>query len=220
MQKGFFERLVRKPSPTLREIAGRGIDVQGAGHAEIAFPFVALGPLVCETLWSLSCGFVYHRHDTDEGDEPLWVFHSITVAARLGLLLLFWQKPRDERCFILKMMSKIQVFYLIICCSVLAVWEAERSKVGSFARWKALPLTVYTSMFGLACVGMKRLASQPFCGTVVLQLFLARGRGCFFVPSFLASEEPYRGPWRMEAESDSYSSPSSTESSESTKSTE
>ena len=151
MQKGFFERLVRKPSPTLREIAGRGIDVQGAGHAEIAFPFVALGPLVCETLWSLSCGFVYHRHDTDEGDEPLWVFHSITVAARLGLLLLLWRSPRDERCFILKMISKIVAVYLVTCCPLLAVWETQRSKIARYLIWFAVPLTVYTIMLGLAC---------------------------------------------------------------------
>ena len=197
-------------SPTLREIARRGIDVRGAGHAEIAFPFVALVPLTCETLWSIYCGFVYQHHGIDVGDVPLWLIHSITVAARLGLLLLLWQRPRDERCFILKMMSKIVAVYLIIVCPLLAVWETHHSKLAEFRRWFALPLTVYTSMFGLACFGMKRLAFQPFCGSVLLRLFLARGRCCCVLPS----EELCNAPVRMQTESDIDSSPSSTESTE------
>ena len=151
-------------SPTLREIARRGIDVRGAGHAEIAFPFVALVPLVLETLLSIYCGFVY---EIDVGVVPLWLIHSITVAARLGLLLLLWQKPRDERCFILKMMSKIVAVYLTICCPLLAFWEAERSNFGQYRRWFPLPLTVYTSMFGLACallaLGFLSCRSHPEC---------------------------------------------------------
>ena len=115
-------------SPTLREIARRGIDVRGAGHAEIAFPFVALVPLVLETLLSIYCGFVY---EIDVGVVPLWLIHSITVAARLGLLLLLWQKPRDERCFILKMMSKIVAVYLTICCPLLAFWKLSGATSGS-----------------------------------------------------------------------------------------
>ncbi|OLQ11953.1 hypothetical protein AK812_SmicGene4206 [Symbiodinium microadriaticum] len=39
-------------SPTLREIARAGIDVEGAGNAVMAFPVVALVPLNLETLWS------------------------------------------------------------------------------------------------------------------------------------------------------------------------
>ena len=107
-------------SPTLRDISHQGIDVRGAGHAEIAFPFVALVPLVWETLWSIYCDFVYLKNDISFEYIPLWFWESITVLARLGLLLLLWRSPRDERCFILKMMSKIVAVYLVISSPLLA----------------------------------------------------------------------------------------------------
>ncbi|CAE7254942.1 unnamed protein product [Symbiodinium microadriaticum] len=185
-------------SSTLRDIAHRGIEIQGAGHAEIAFPFVALVPLTCETLWSIYSQFVYGRNGIDLVFVPLWLMLSITVAARLGLLLLLWRSPRDERCFILKMISKTVAVYLVTGCPLLAVWETQRSKVARYMIWFAVPLTVYTIMLGLACLGMKRLASLPLCGTVLLQLFLARGRGC----CVLRSEEPFRTPMLAETESD------------------
>eukprot|EP00439_Symbiodinium_sp_Y106_P044471 s3045_g5.t1 len=197
-------------SPRLREIARRGIDIRGAGHAEIALPFVALVPLTCVALWSIYCCFVYLRGNIVVGFVPLLFVHSTSVAARLGLLLLLWQKPRDERCFVLKMMSKIVAVYMIICCPIIGVWETQPSRVAQYRVWFAVPVTVYTSMLGLACLGMKRLASLPFCGTALLQLFLARGRGC----CVLRSEEPFRAPTRMETESDRDTSPSSTESTE------
>ncbi|CAE7945259.1 unnamed protein product [Symbiodinium necroappetens] len=193
-------------SPTLRDISHRGIDVRGAGHAEIAFPFVALVPLVWETLWSIYCDFVYLKNDISFEYIPLWFWESITVLARLGLLFLLWKKPRDERCFILKMMSKIVAVYLVISSPLLAVWESQANKVTPDRRWFALPLTVYTSMLGLACLGMKRLASLPLCGTVFLQLLLARG--CCVLPSAV----PPWTPVRVETDSDSDSSVSSSES--------
>ena len=138
-------------SSTLRDIAHRGIEIQGAGHAEIAFPFVALVPLTCETLWSIYSQFVYGRNGIDLVFVPLWLMLSITVAARLGLLLLLWRSPRDERCFILKMISKTVAVYLVTGCPLLAVWETQRSKVARYMIWFAVPLTVYTIMLGLAC---------------------------------------------------------------------
>ncbi|CAE7297732.1 unnamed protein product, partial [Symbiodinium sp. KB8] len=195
-------------SPRLREIARRGVDIRGAGHAEIALPFVALVPLTCVALWSLYCCLFYLRHNIVLRFVPIELIHGITVADRLGLLLLLWRSPRDERCFILKMMSKVVAVYMIICCPIIGVWETHPSKVAQYRVWFAVPLTVYTSMLGLACLGMKRLGSLPFCGTALLQLFLARGRGC----CVLRSEEPFRAPTRMETESDRDTSPSSAES--------
>ena len=159
-------------SPTLREIARRGINVRGAGHAEIAVAFVALVPLTCETLWSIYCDVVYLRDDMNIGFVPVWLMHGIIVVARLGLLFLLWQKPRDERCFILKMMSKILVLYLIICCPLLADWETQRSEVRKFRRWFALPLTLYSCTFGLACTLLAvafLVQSHPKCNAFVLQ---------------------------------------------------
>ena len=159
-------------SPTLREIARRGINVRGAGHAEIAVAFVALVPLTCESLWSIYCDVVYLPDDINIGFVPVWLMHGITVVARLGLLFLLWQKPRDERCFILKMMSKILVLYLIICCPLLADWETQRSEVRQFRRWFALPLTLYSCTFGLACTLLAvafLVQSHPKCNAFVLQ---------------------------------------------------
>ena len=138
-------------SPRLREIARRGVDIRGAGHAEIALPFVALVPLTCVALWSIYCCFVYLRHNVVLGSVPLVLIHSATVAARLGLLLLLWQRPRDERCFILKMMSKIVAVYLIVCCPIIGVWETQPRKVAQYRAWFAVPLAAYTSMLALAC---------------------------------------------------------------------
>ena len=115
------------------------------------FPFVALVPLTCETLWSIYSQFVYGRNGIALVFVPLWLMLSITVAARLGLLLLLWRSPRDERCFILKMISKTVAVYLVTGCPLLAVWETQRSKVARYMIWFAVPLTVYTIMLGLAC---------------------------------------------------------------------
>ena len=137
-------------SPTLRAVAKRSIDIRGAGHAEIAFPFLALVPLTLETAWSIYGDFV-HNNDVYLRVAPFWLIHSITVAARVGLLILLWRSPRDERCFILKMICKMVAVYLILYCSLHAVWTSQQSIVAQFQHWFVLPLTAYTSMLGLAC---------------------------------------------------------------------
>ena len=138
-------------SPTLRAVAKQSIDIRGAGHAEIAFPFLALVPFTLETAWAIYGDFVDHHNDIYLRVAPFWLIHSITVVARVGLLLLLWRSPRDERCFILKMMSKIVAVYLILYSSLRAVWTSKQSIVVKFQHWFALPLTAYTSMLGLAC---------------------------------------------------------------------
>ena len=153
-------------SPRLREIARRGVDIRGAGHAEIALPFVALVPLTCVALWSMYCCLFYLRHNNIVlRFVPIQLIHGITVADRLGLLLLLWRSPRDERCFILKMMSKIVAVYMIICCPIIGVWETHPSNVAQYRVWFAVPLTVYTSMLGLACAWLAFSSSRltVFC---------------------------------------------------------
>ncbi|CAE7198454.1 unnamed protein product [Symbiodinium natans] len=181
-------------SPTLRETARKGIDVGGAGSAEIAFPFVALVPLSIETIWSIYVDFIYLHDHVHLWSIPLWLFQTMTVVTRVGVLLRLWRSPEDERCFILKMMAKIVALYMLIICPLLAMWELRAG--GTFAPdsgWFALPFVVYTSILAFACLGMQRLGTIPVLGPCLLQLFLARGHTAF------ASALPSRPrSWSME----------------------
>ena len=136
---------------------------------------MALVPLVWETLWSIYCDFVYLKNDISFEYIPLWFWESITVLARLGLLLLLWRSPRDERCFILKndvedrgslpghqfspscriwffLKNLLLIIIIRICSMVSFVWQPEETFPNQEPRYGRLKLTkLHLIGDGLCC---------------------------------------------------------------------
>ncbi|CAE7811579.1 unnamed protein product [Symbiodinium sp. CCMP2592] len=161
-------------SATLREMSRRGFDIRDAGYAEIAVPCAAMVPGGLLTLWTLTIEIM-----NENGLFPAW---TVLLLTRIAILVVLWFSPRDERCFILKMMAKVLALYFGLACPLLLVWQYFDGASPSCTAppsWTALALTVYLFILGLASLGMRRLADLPFCGPCLLQLILARGRRVF-----------------------------------------
>ena len=143
-------------SPTLTDIARRGVNVSEAGSAEIAWPFLALVPLCLLSLWTIFVQFVYLQNHAHLWSIPLWLLECMSVLARAALLCILWWSPRDARCFILKMMSRLVALYMIISCPLMAIWQ--RQSQGPDRGWLILPLVVYTTVLGIACISVSTAA--------------------------------------------------------------
>eukprot|EP00439_Symbiodinium_sp_Y106_P052121 s2101_g6.t5 len=157
-------------SPTLREVAAAGVDIRDAGCAEIAFPSLAV-LLSLDSVCRLFFDVLYI-----DSVFYCWIFQALSLIARIGLVVVLWRSPRDERCYILKMMTKMFSIYFIVASPLLVVWElrAPQSWMPHPA-WFALPTSFYVAMLGLSCLGMHRLLNMPVFGPCLLQFFLARG---------------------------------------------
>jgi len=162
-------------SETLREVARAGIDVSGAGHAEIALPgFVFATSFV--TLSRIYFDIRYLR--------AAWYFlleQCVSLLARAALLVVLCRSPQEDRCFILKMMTKLTTLYLLVCCPAIVIWQLRAPDgVGQSwqgrAVWSAVLTIAFTLCLGFACLGMRRVASLRRIGPGLLHLFLTPGR--------------------------------------------
>ena len=104
-------------SPTLREVAAAGVDIRDAGCAEIAFPSLAV-LLSLDSVCRLFFDVLYI-----DSVFYCWIFQALSLIARIGLVVVLWRSPRDERCYILKMMTKMFSIYFIVASPLLVVWE-------------------------------------------------------------------------------------------------
>ncbi|CAE7836194.1 unnamed protein product, partial [Symbiodinium necroappetens] len=158
-------------SPTLTQVARAGIDIQSAGHAEIALPFAAL----MTGFFALArvCFQMVYLHKVFFA----WI-QILSAGARLALVFVLWMSSKDERCFVLKMMAKLVALDLLILGPCMVLWEVKPSGGSPHVFWFAAPLVVHTIMLALACLGMRQLVSLR-CGRCLLQIFLARGVSSF-----------------------------------------
>ena len=79
-------------SPTLREVAHAGVNIQSAGYAEIAVPFITLAAsllTVCQ-----------RRFDTVYLHTAWWfcLLQFFTVGIPVALLVVLCRSTKDERC--------------------------------------------------------------------------------------------------------------------------
>ena len=97
-------------SQTLREVARAGIDISGAGYAEIAAPVFLF----------LTCFLTLTRlgYEILDLGTPwyFWLLQASSVFARVALLIVLCRSAREERCFILKMTTKLVLLYLVVIC--------------------------------------------------------------------------------------------------------
>ena len=133
-------------SPTLRQVASKGVDIQHAGSAEVAVPFIAFSTALLALIRLCVDAFVEHIE---------WhgiLLQCINFLTRPALLVILCRSPVDERCFILKMMTKMAVLYLMIGCPLVVVWEMRAMQRSSPNRaWFALPTTIYSVTLLFAC---------------------------------------------------------------------
>ena len=132
-------------SPTLTQVARAGIDIQSAGHAEIALPFAAL----MTGFFALArvCFQMVYLHKVFFA----WI-QILSAGARLALVFVLWMSSKDERCFVLKMMAKLVALDLLILGPCMVLWEVKPSGGSPHVFWFAAPLVVHTIMLALACL--------------------------------------------------------------------
>ena len=93
-------------SETLREVARAGVDISGAGHSEIALPgfvfatsFVTLSRIYFDLRYLHAAWYILLEQ-------------CASLLARAVLLFVLCRSPREDRCFILKMMLGSPIVFL------------------------------------------------------------------------------------------------------------
>ncbi|CAE7208210.1 unnamed protein product [Symbiodinium sp. CCMP2592] len=179
-------------TPTLRDVARAGVGIQDAGHAEIAVPFLALIPFTAMSIFSFCINFEYLP-------EAAWVYYVLQVypiLCRVALLLVISRSATDERCFIMKMMTKLVAIYLAVICPILVQWEWYGSS-GHLPDQALIDVCFYTAMCCFSFLGMRGTLALPRCGPCLLQLFLGR---CNKLPGPCAAQS---SPTATDTDSDS-----------------
>ncbi|CAK8989234.1 Uncharacterized protein SCF082_LOCUS1723, partial [Durusdinium trenchii] len=88
-------------SPALRACAEKGVEIEGAGHAESAIPLVFLGP---QLLVGLSQVIIIYLNGQNTADPGL-VLEALAVVARIAFIILICKSAPDERCFMFKVIT-------------------------------------------------------------------------------------------------------------------
>eukprot|EP00438_Fugacium_kawagutii_P003976 Skav228318 [mRNA] locus=scaffold3455:2219:3235:+ [translate_table: standard] len=159
-------------TPALRHIAEAGVDIEFAAYSEVTGAAVLLIPLELLSGINFTCHIIYFQQD--------WfsvILRGVCFIGRLILLVLICRSPTDERCFLLKLLSKLAailvlaipvcfVFYLIPDTRPLVVWLMTFD-IGLLF------------VIPMAFLGMQRTAEMPG-GLCMLQLAFARGTKAFY----------------------------------------
>ncbi|CAE7421967.1 unnamed protein product [Symbiodinium sp. CCMP2592] len=158
-------------TPALRDIARAGVNIDSAAHPDITIPFLFLLPLNALTLLEMVLDALFLRSE--------WYYAAIqglSFVARTLLLILLCRSPADERCFILKMITKTVAFLLVVVCPSIVLAELGAGPLPGWIlrAWFSLPIASFVALLGLACLGLRKTAALPG-GLCLLQLFLARG---------------------------------------------
>ncbi|CAK9039669.1 unnamed protein product [Durusdinium trenchii] len=105
-------------SPALRCAEEQGVDIQDAGHAEVAIA-VFLGPFLCLSILNPTVVIL-----VDEQTTLSWTNTSVVLLgafARLMFLVVMCARSLDERSFMLKVISKLMTSVGLPAVSVIAV---------------------------------------------------------------------------------------------------
>ncbi|CAK8987190.1 Uncharacterized protein SCF082_LOCUS869 [Durusdinium trenchii] len=160
-------------SPALREIAGAGVEIEYAAYSEISCPVICLGPCdLCMT------GFLLLELLDYRGTRFLvsMLLSACSVLLRLALICVICWRSTDERCFILKVMTKmvallmLVVFGMALVCFVADLVTPQKLTL----IWLSLSTITFAATLAFALLGIQGTAKLP-CGLILLQIFFARG---------------------------------------------
>ncbi|CAE6966568.1 unnamed protein product [Symbiodinium natans] len=174
-------------TPALRDIARAGVDVESAAHSDVTIPFLFLMPLNVFTLVEMFLDAFFLRSE--------WfyaIIQGFSFLSRVVLLFLLFRRPVDDRCFILKMITKTVAVLIVLVCPNLVLAELDLRLVprSVLRAWFSLPIASFIALLGLALLGLRGTAALPG-GLCLLQLFLARGCRALRGLSGLATKSKY-----------------------------
>ena len=160
-------------TPTLREIASKGVSIQQAANPALALPMLMFGPFLDITVFTLVLDAIYLDNFWTWRLVPL---RTLTSLERILMILLIRQSPRDERCFDYLVIQKCAVVYLAVFTP--SMFQCEMVGKLSYQKdsmWFVIPPVAYTTMFVFVLLGFRRTANLPCgLGPCLVQLFLAR----------------------------------------------
>ena len=164
-------------TPALRHVAQAGVDIEFAAYSEITAACIILIPYELVSVVLLVFHTMYFS-----GEWSMLILQSISIFARLILLLLILWSPQDDQCFALKLLTKLAaVLVIVFAICFLLQWVSDLSE-GSF---KPTLLWLQVSDIGLLCLipiaslGIHGTAERLPFGRCLLQLVFARGRKAF-----------------------------------------
>ncbi|CAE7723632.1 unnamed protein product [Symbiodinium sp. CCMP2592] len=159
-------------TPSLREIAHQGVNITGAAHSEVTMPLLFLVPL--NFIGAVKLFFnIYYLNKA-------WVIipcmEGLTVLLRMHLLFMLSWSPPDEKCFVLLVVTKLAVLYLIFMLPEIFIWESSAIAHVPVNAWFAASFRFFCCLAAecFALLGIRGTARLP-CGHLILRLFLARG---------------------------------------------
>ncbi|CAK9086684.1 Uncharacterized protein SCF082_LOCUS41001 [Durusdinium trenchii] len=155
-------------TPTLRDIARAGVDIEDAAYTELTGAATFLGPFDMMTSICMLLNMAYLG-----GKWHLAILPAVCFLSKLILLYLICRSPTDERCFILKVMAK-SVVMMIVVFLMLCILPLNLTMTAASHLWLAISNLFYCSIFAFAVLGIRGTAELP-CGLSLLQLFFARG---------------------------------------------
>lgn len=164
-------------SPSLRLAAESGVNIKGAGHAEVAIPFVFLGP---QLVVGFSQVVILIMNGAHHSNWASVILEGIAVVARLVFMWLLCRRPADEICFMLKVLTKLvgAVFFpTVLTVGVLVGLHYETAaKTMSIATFMCFNMALILAVV-FACLGITGTLSLPG-GRCLVQIFLQRGAWC------------------------------------------
>lgn len=157
-------------SPALREIAAAGVDIEYAAYSEIAAAIIFLGPFQLLTIAHVTLDLIYLR--------AIWsiaVLQGLSVVGRLTLIVLIFRSSTDQRCFLLKAVTKLAALALGLCLAMLLLSIYIFVPVNDFTlAWLSFIDIGTLCLVPLGLIGIRGTSQLP-CGRRLLQLFFARG---------------------------------------------
>ena len=118
------------------------------------------------------------------------ILQSISIFARLILLVIILWSPQDDQCFALKLLTKLAaVLAIVFAVCFLLEWLSDVSKGSSKPTllWLEVSDICLLSMIPIAILGIRGTAERLPFGRCLLQLVFARGRKAFAFCGFCRS---------------------------------
>lgn len=158
-------------TPSLRDIARAGVDIERTAYSGIASSVVILFPVDLMTFIFAAVEAVYLRSEW-------WrlFLSSLSVSARLILAWMLCRSSIDERCFMLKVMDKIVAALLALFVVMSITTKLPMSSISTI--WIICSNGGFAAMIAFALLGIRGTSYLPY-GHGLLQFFFARGTTSF-----------------------------------------
>lgn len=156
---------------SLGQASLKGVDITSAGHAEIALPFGNLGPFLLVAIGDFLLAALF-----DPSQSVYLIVMAISILSRVALVIIVLRTEQlDERCFLLKVVSKWGFLNLVLAFLVMVsrlLWPEFGDKAVTVLH--VMNHSSYFLMLILGLLGIRGVAATP-CGLTLLSIFLPFG---------------------------------------------